>query len=174
MKKFVLLLVILFGAFTLQAQNLVSSNRVGYINTEEILNTIPEYKVAQDKLETLSSEYQNTIEAEYKKIETLYNQYQSAKANLSAAAKSQKENEIITKERAVKELQDKYFGEEGTMKDKSDEYLNPIKNRVQKAIDIIAEQGNYMLLIDIASMQGVVYAKESDNLNSAILKVLGY
>ena len=172
MKKIVLLFVILFGAFNLQAQNYSSTGRVGYINTEEILNSIPEYKVAQDKLETLSNEYQSRIESEYKKIESLYKQYQSMKASLSEAVKSQKENDIITKERAVKELQNSYFGEDGTMKEKSDEYLTPIKNRVQKAIDIVAEKGNYMLLIDIASMQGVVYAKESDNLNKLILNIL--
>lgn len=174
MRRFLLLFTVLFATLQLQAQNISSVGRVGYINTDEILSSIPEYEVAQDKLEVLSQEYQSKIEAEYKVIEDLYQKYQATKATLSESVKSQKESEIITKERAVKELQNSYFGEDGVMQEKSEEYLAPIKNRVQQAIDIVAKDGNFMLLLDIASMQGIVYVNETDNLNATILKILGY
>ncbi len=174
MRRFLLLFTVLFATLQLQAQNISSLGRVWYINTDEILSSIPEYEVAQDKLEVLSQEYQSKIEAEYKVIEDLYQKYQATKATLSESVKSQKESEIITKERAVKELQNSYFGEDGVMQEKSEEYLTPIRNRVQQAIDIVAKDGNFMLLLDIASMQGIVYVNEIDNLNAAILKILGY
>ena len=100
MKKFLIAFVaVLFVALQANAQ------KIGYIDTEKILSAIPAYKSAQQQLESLGNQYQSVIEAEYAKIETLYNKYQQQKANLTAQARQAKENEIIQKEQAVKEKQ---------------------------------------------------------------------
>lgn len=166
--------VLLLGAMQLNAQNArIQGTRVGYINTETILSRIPEYKVAQDKLEVLSKQYQDRIDAEVKKIDALYQSYQSSKATLNEYQRSQKENEIITKERSVKEQQKTYFGQDGVMQQRSEELLGPLKNKVQQAIDKIAKDGNYMLILDLAAMQGVAYSNEADNLSNLVLKTMG-
>lgn len=166
--------VLLLGAMQLNAQNTrISGTRVGYINTETILSRIPEYKIAQDKLEALSNQYKEKMDAEVKKIEALYQSYQSSKASLNEYQRSQRENDIITKERNVKEQQKAYFGQEGIMQQKSEELLNPVKSRVQQAIDRVAKEGNYMLIFDIAAMQGIAYSNDADNLSGLVLKTMG-
>ena len=172
MKKILLLLAIVIGSFTLNAQS--HSGKVGYINTEDILSVIPEYNSAQDALTKLGEQYTKTVEIEFKKVESLYNNYQSSKVNMSAEMREQKENEIIIKERAAKELQNKYFGQDGTMQKKTEELLNPLKNKIQNAIDKVAQSGNFMLIFDTAGMQGVVYSNPNDNLNKQVLAILGY
>lgn len=167
-KGLTILLVMLFAALQLSAQ------KVGYINTEKILSVIPEYKTAQSQLESLSNQYQNKIEGEYAKIETLYRNYQAQKANLSAQVRQQKENEIIEKERIVKELQKTYFGQDGIMQKKSEELLTPIREKVDNAINKIAESGNFMIIFDLSSLQGVAYANENNDLSGEIIKLLGY
>lgn len=148
------------------------AQKVGYVKTEKIFEAIPEYKVATEKLDALAKQYQEQVKSELSKVETLYNNYQKQKANLSQNARQAKENEIIEKERKVKELQQSYFGQDGTMQKKSQEFLDPIKERVQKAIDQVAVKGGYSLVIDLSSMQGVVYAKEGDDLSSSVIRLL--
>ncbi len=172
MRKVLLLAITLVTAFSAVAQS--SNGKVGYINTEEILNKIPEYTAAQNQLTTIGEQYNKLVEAEFKKIETMYNNYQSAKANMTPQIREQRENEIIAKERAAKELQQIYFGQEGKMQSKTEELLTPIKNKIQNAIDKVAQAGNFMLIFDIAGMQGVAYSNPGDNLNSQVLKLLGY
>lgn len=167
-KILAIVVVMLCGALQLNAQ------KIGYINTEKILSVIPEYKAAQTQLESLSKTYQSKIEAEYEKIETLYNNYQSMKANLTAQARQMKENEIIEKERAVKELQKSYFGQDGAMQKKSQELMDPIKERVDSAINKIAASGDFMIIFDTASLQGVAYVNEKDDLSNYVIKALGY
>ena len=161
-------------ALVLFASLQANAQKIGYINTEKILSVIPEYKSAQDQLENLSRQYSQKIESEYARIETMYQSYQQQKANLSAQARIQKENEIISREKTVKELQKSYFGQDGLMQKKSEELLNPLKERVDAAVKKIADNGNFMIIFDVSIMQGVAYANESDDLSGLVLRALGY
>ncbi len=152
----------------------MNAQKVGYIDTEKILSAIPAYRSAQSQLESLSRQYQGEIEREYAKIEKLYNNYQAQKASMSAQARQMKENEIIKKEQEVKELQQRYFGQDGYMQDKSGQLLNPIKERVEAAVKVLAQSGDYMIVFDVASMQGVAYRNEAYDLSNQIIKYLGY
>ena len=167
-KGLIIVLVMLFGALQLNAQ------KIGYIDTEKILKVIPEYKSAQTQLESLSSQYQSKIESEYSKIETMYNNYQRQKASMSAQARAQKENEIIEREKTVKQLQMSYFGQDGLMQKKSAELLDPIKDKVNAAIEKVASNGGYMILFDVAAMQGVAYKDADADLSQLVIKALGY
>lgn len=167
-KGLIIALVMLFGALQLNAQ------KIGYIDTEKILKVIPEYKSAQTQLESLSSQYQSKIESEYSKIETMYNNYQRQKASMSAQARAQKENEIIEREKTVKQLQMSYFGQDGLMQKKSAELLDPIKDKVNAAIEKVASNGGYMILFDVAAMQGVAYKDADADLSQLVIKALGY
>lgn len=169
MKKIIAMaFAMLFAAVQMNAQ------KVGYIDTEKILSAIPAYKSAQSQLENLSRQYQGEIEREYAKIETLFNNYQAQKASLSAQARQARENDIIQKEQAVKELQQKYFGQNGQMQAKSEQLLNPIKEKVEAAVKALAQGGGYMIVFDVASMQGVAYKDEAYDLSGMVIKYLGY
>jgi len=167
-KGLIIAVVMLFGALQLNAQ------RVGYINSEKILSVIPEYKNAQDQLAGFAAQYQQKIEDEYSKIEAMYQSYQQQKGTLSASARQQREDEIIKREQTVKELQKTYFGQDGLMQKKSKELLDPIMERVNAAVKKIAENDNFMIIFDTALLQGVAYARPSDDLSQAVIKVLGY
>ena len=167
-KGLIIALAMIFGALQLNAQ------KVGYIDTEKILKVIPEYKSAQTQLESLSEQYQSKIESEYSKIEVMYNNYQKQKAAMSPQARAQKENEIIEREQTVKQLQMSYFGQDGLMQKKSAELLDPIKDKVNAAIEKVASSGGYMILFDVAAMQGVAYKNVNDDLSPLVIKALGY
>ena len=167
-KGLIIALAMIFGALQLNAQ------KVGYIDTEKILKVIPEYKSAQTQLESLSEQYQSKIESEYSKIEVMYNNYQKQKASMSAQARAQRENEIIEREKTVKQLQMSYFGQDGLMQKKSAELLDPIREKVDAAIEKVAADGRYTILFDVAAMQGVAYKNADDDLSPLVIKVLGY
>ena len=166
MKKILLLVTASLLAMQMHAQ------RVGYLNTEKILAAIPEYNSAKSQLESLEKEYKSKIESEYAVIERLYNTYQANKGSMSQAVRAQKENEIISKEEAAKRLQESYFGENGTMQKKSEELLTPIKNRVQAAIERVAKQGGYSMIIDVAAKEGIMYTNSQYDLSQEVIKVL--
>lgn len=163
MKRIFLSMLALLSAASLFAQ------KVAYINTETILQSMPEYVAAQIELNNISDKYRATIEAEVSKIDELYQQYQAEKSSLSQSQRTAKENEIIAKERALKEKQDVYFGEDGIMSDKSKELLDPIQNKVNKAIAKVASKDEYVMIIDLAATPGVVFKNEKYDLTQQVI-----
>ena len=166
MKRFLFIAAAFLFAVQLNAQ------RVGFLDTEKILASIPEYNSAKSQLESLEKGYRTKVENEFAAIEKLYNAYQANKGTMSQVVRAQKENEIISKEEAAKKLQESYFGENGIMQKKSQELLSPIKERVQAAIERVAKSGGYMMIVDIASQSGVIYTNSQYDLSQEVIKVL--
>ena len=166
MKRFLFIAAAFLFAVQLNAQ------RVGFLDTEKILASIPEYNSAKSQLESLEKGYRTKVENEFAAIEKLYNAYQANKGTMSQVVRAQKENEIISKEEAAKKLQESYFGENGIMQKKSQELLSPIKERVQAAIERVAKSGGYMMIVDIASQSGVIYTNSQYDLSQVVIKVL--
>lgn len=169
MKRIFLLLVVMaFAAVGANAQ------KIGYINSETIYKAIPEYTQAQSKLDAIAKGYQTEIENKYKYIESLYNKYQEDKERFSAAQRKSKEQQIISLENEAKELQKRYFGEDGVMRKESEALIAPIKEKVDAAIKKLAETGNFIIIFDTAIMQGVTYSAPNADLSKQVLSILGY
>ena len=164
MKRILIAFVVLLAAF-----QLAGAQKVAYVNTETILAAIPEYEAAQNELSVLGDKYKAVVETELGKVETLYQNYQANRHSMSATQRQNAENEIIAKERVAQEKQKIYFGEDGIMAKKAEELLDPIRKRVERAIETVALQGRYDLVIDLAAIQGVVYKNEALDLSNLVI-----
>ena len=168
MRKLFVFLAVCTGTFTA-----VQAQKFAYVDTEYILEKMPEYAAAQKQIEQLSNQYQATIEAEIQKVDLLFRTYQSEKGRLSDAQRQVREQEIINKEQAVKELQKSYFGQDGTVTKRSESLITPVKDKVQRAIDALAQEGGYALIFDIAAAPGFIFTHPSYDLSNRVLEKLG-
>ena len=168
MKKVLILLALC--AFSL---TVVQAQKFAYVDTEYILEKIPEYTAAQKQIEQLSNQYQSTIEAEIKKVDQLFRTYQAEKGRLNDLQRQQREQRIIDEEQRVKELQKTYFGQEGTVTKRTEALIQPIKDKVQRAIDALAKEGGYAIIFDIAAAPGFIYTNPTFNLSNQVLGRLG-
>ncbi len=168
MKKIAIIAVIMLSMSIAAA-----GQTTGYVNTETILAGIPEYVQVQEQLDRLKNQYELQLQNEVKLVENLYSRYQSQKSILNEIERQAKEKEIITKERAVKEKQQEIFGQDGVMATKSKELMEPIMNVVQKAVDQVAKERGCLIVLDLASLQGVIYKDPKADLTPIVLKKLG-
>src|ERR1700741_4582505 len=139
MKKIVfilsLTLLIVSGSHTF-------AQKFGYVNSEYILNSIPDYKAAQEQLDQISIQWQKEIEGKYAEIDKMYKSFQAEQILLTEEMKKKREDEIIAKEKEVKEFQKQKFGFEGELFKKKQELTKPIQDRVYNAVKKIATDGN--------------------------------
>ncbi len=169
MKKIILTFTIgLFAAF------IGFSQKYAFVDTDYILSHIPTYKAAQDQLDKLSAEWQREIEGKYKEIDDLYKTYQSEKVLLSEEMKKKREDEIINKEKAVKEIQRKYFGSEGDLYQKRQELVKPIQDEIYNAVKELAAEGSYVAIFDTAEGLTILYFNPKFDVSDEILQKLGY
>jgi outer membrane protein len=153
---------------------LVMAQKYAFVDTEYILDRIPSYKAAQDQLDQMSEEWQAEIETMYDEIEKMYRDYQSEKVLLSEEMKIKQEEEIIQKENEAKELQRKYFGQEGSLYKKRQELIKPIQDEVYLTVKEIANEGNYAVIFDTASGASMLYTDPKYDKSDEVLEKLGY
>ncbi len=171
MKTKLLITGILFLSFFVFSQAQV---KIAIIDTDYILNKIPEYQTAQNTLETLAVEWQEEIEKKFAEIEKLYKAYQAEAVTLPEDIKIKRQDEIIAKEKEVKDLQKKRFGTDGDLSKKRQELIKPIQDRVYTAIEEFATEGNYGLVLDSANSSFIMYVNPKMDKSDDILSKLGY
>lgn len=147
--------------------------RIAIIDTDYILNKVPEFQSAQNTLETLAVEWQQEIEKKFSDIEKLYKTYQSEAVLLPEDIKIKRQEEIIQKEKEVKDLQKKRFGTDGDLVKKRQELIKPIQDRLYNAIEEYSEDGNYGLVLDRANSSYIMYVSPKMDKSDDILKKMG-
>lgn len=150
------------------------AQKYAFVDTEYILNNIPAYLAAQDQLEQYSKEWEQEIKTMYEEVDRLYKKYQSEQVLLTEEMKRAREDEIINKEREVKELQNKYFGPEGELFKKRQELIKPIQDEIYNAVKEIALEGAYAVIFDTSSDVSMLYTDPKYDRSDEVLEKLGY
>lgn len=170
MKKliFALLLSVFMFAGSLQAQ------KYCYVDTQYILDNIPEYKAAQQQLDQLSINWQKDIEAKYTFIDKLYKDFQAEQILLTEEMKRKRESEIVAKEKEAKEFQKQKFGFEGELFKKKQELVKPIQDKIYNAIKKMATEQSYAVVFDKSSDLIMLYSNPKYDKSDDILNAMGY
>jgi outer membrane protein len=150
------------------------AQKFAFVDTDYILQNIPSYNAAQEELDKISEGWETEVTAEYEEIEKMYKTYQSERVLLTDEMKKKREQEIMDKEREVKELQAKYFGPEGDLYNKRQELVKPIQDALYKAVKELSAEGNYAIIFDSASGASILYSNPRYDLSDEVLKKLGY
>ena len=167
--KKIAVLVVLF-----LVTSIAYSQSFAYVDTEYILENIPDYKDAQGELDKLSIEWQKQLERRYSEIDKMYKNYQAEQILLTEDMKVKREDEIIKKEKAAKEYQKKKFGVDGELFQKRKELVKPVQDKVYKAISDIAGYKKLGVVFDKSSALTMLYTNPKYNISDDVLKKMGY
>lgn len=149
------------------------SQRYAYVDTEYILKNLAAYDDAQKELDRFSKQWQDEIEAQYAAIDRLYKAYQAEKVLLTEEMRKDREDEIVRKEQAAKELQRKHFGVDGDLFKKREELIQPIQDDIYNAIKEVAQGGGYSVIFDKANQSNILYADPRYDKSDRVLSRLG-
>jgi len=143
--------------------------KIGHINTAKLLQLMPEVEGAQADLKKYQTEIEGQLDVlvtEYrKKIE----EYQDLPATTSTTIKKDMETLIVQLEERIRKFQETAQEELDT---KEKDLLQPILDKVQKAIEDVAKENKYDYILD-TSGGTVLYSKESDDITPLVKKKLG-
>ena len=168
MKKLILIACLSIFSLATYAQ------KFAYVESDYILKRVPEYQSAQEQLDKLTLSWQEEIEQLYLEIDQLYKKYQADQILLTQDMKIKRENEIINKEKAAKELQRKRFGPEGDLFTKRQELVKPIQDKIYNAIQDLATEKRYGVIFDKSGELSMLFADPDLDKSDDILRMLGY
>ena len=150
------------------------AQKFAYVDTDYILNNIPEFNQAQDKLDEISKQWQAEIEGIYAEVDKMYRDYQTQEVLLTDEMKKKREEAIITKEKSAKDLQKKRFGPEGDLYGKRQELIQPIQDKVYDAIQQLAANSKYAVIFDSSSDLIMLYSSPNLDKSDKVLENMGY
>ncbi len=168
--KSIFMLAIVF----MLAATSVSAQKFAFVDTDYILQNIPEYTDAQAQIEDLSKEWQQEVEAKFSEVEKMYKEYQAEAVLLPEEMKQKKEDEIIAAEKEAKQMQRKYFGADGDLFKKREELIKPIQDRIFTTIEELATSRNLGIVFDKAGSVTMLYANIKYDISDDVLDELGY
>lgn len=166
MKKSILFIVgfILFSTSFAQ--------KFGYIDSEFVLKQVPEYKQAQQEIDKLSINYQQQIEKKYLSLDSTFNAFRKEEILLTEEMKRQRQDDIMIKEKEIKEFQKKIFGYEGLIFYKRQELIQPIQEKVYTAVKKVAEKQNLQIVFDKSSDLVMIYTNPVHDYTDYVLEEL--
>ena len=150
------------------------AQKFAYVDTDYILNNIPEFNQAQDKLDEISKQWQTEIEGIYAEVDKMYRDYQTQEVLLTDEMKKKREEAIIAKEKSAKDLQKKRFGPEGDLYGKRQELIQPIQDKVYDAIQQLAANSKYAVIFDSSSDLIMLYSNPNLDKSDKVLGNMGY
>ncbi len=163
----------LTAACTLLIAMAAQAQRYCVIDSKYILDKMVEYKDAQTKIDKLSEDWQKDIDNRMQEVDRMYKAYQAERAMLSDEVRKKREDEIIAKEKAVKDLQKQRFGYEGDLFRERQKLIKPIQDKVFNAVQKYATSRAFDMVLDKAGGVTLFYADPKIDKSDDILKSLG-
>lgn len=160
------LLIALFGLLSMP----VISQKYAFIDTKYILSQMPEYTTAQKEIDDMAEKWQKEIEQQYNEIEQKYKAYQAEEILLPEETKKTRQQEIIELEMKAKEMQKKRFGVEGDLFKKRKELIDPIQEKIYKAVKQLAKDNSYSFILDKSKNSNIIYAEPKYDKSDAVLR----
>ncbi|MBX3241184.1 MAG: OmpH family outer membrane protein [Chitinophagaceae bacterium] len=150
-----------------------NAQRYAVLDTKFILDKLPEYKDAQQKLDQFSENWQKELDALQNSLDKMYRDFDAEQVMLSDELKKKREMELFNKEKELRDLQRQRFGYEGDLFKKRQELIKPVQDKVYNAIQKLAVDKGYDFILDKSEGITVIFADPKLDRSEDVLKMLG-
>lgn len=147
--------------------------RIAYVDTQYILDSLPEYKAAQKQLDDLTDQWKKEVQKMAQEIEQLYKQYQAEWVLLPEATRKKREEEISAKEKALNEYKNAKFSPDGELFRKRQQLIKPVQDKVFDAIQQLAKSNALDIIFDKSGAVTMLYTNAKYDRSDEVLEILG-
>jgi outer membrane protein len=138
MKKLILL-AMLFVPLTMFAQ------KFGHVNSQEIIQAMPEYATAKTSIETLQKQYETDLKTMQDELQKKSDAYDKEKATLPDNIKQRREQEL---QDLYQRIQQSYQDNQQALQKATQEKMQAISSKVSEAIKAVGSAGSYVYIMD--------------------------
>jgi len=162
--------IVLFLACGLLLGNVAFAQlKLGYINSNQLLEMMPDAKKADSNLKAYAKSYQDQMETMGKEYQKKVQEFQAQEKTMTEAMKEVKYKEI---QQLAERMQSTEQSAQEKIASKKQELFAPILDKAEKAIKDVAKTNNFDYVFD-TSMGNVLYFKESDDILPLVKTKLG-
>ena len=157
--------------FTLVQQSFAQRGvRLAYIDMDEILENVEEYKTASTLLDKNVADWKKDIELKKMELKGREEQLQAEKVLLTQELIEDRKSELQLFRSEIIDLQTKYFGPTGDYIQQKNNLLKPIQDRVLSIVRQIAQERKYDFVFDRSSDLVMLYSAKNYDISNLVLQ----
>lgn len=146
MKKLILMLM-------LCAPMAVFAQKFGKVNTQVVVQSLPDYAKAQGEMAALSKQKENDLKSMQDELTRKSQEYDKSKSAMNPTKQKETEEEL---QGLNAKIQQAYQDAQKELSEKNNALLEPILTKVQNAITAVGKAGGYTSIFEIGT-SGVVF-----------------
>ena len=146
--------------------------KIGYIDTEYILENLPEFNQISKRLEEKAGDWKKEIEERSRKIDQKKESLKSERILLTSEMIEEIEEEILIDEEELSEYQQKRFGPRGDLIIQKQQLIQPIQDQIFNAIRELAKSRNYDFIFDKSADIVMLYSDKRYDVSDQILRTI--
>ena len=166
------ILIICFYLLSIISIDAQRGVRVGYIDTEYILQNLSDYQDAKKQLDNKAQKWKAEIDKRKADLETKKQLLNNERILLTADLIDEREEELEIIENELLEYQQKRFGPNGDLVIQKKQLTQPIQDQIFTAIQEIAESKKFDFIFDKSADVVMLYSSDRYNVSEQILKTI--
>jgi outer membrane protein len=165
MKRFIGIAVLTILIAFVGQSAMAQSMKFGHINSDQLIQAMPEFDSANVQLEKFRKELVNALELMSVELNNKNDAYQKEGKNLTDIVKQTKEQELTDMNRRIQEFQ---TNAQTQLQQKQSELFQPVYAKVDKAIKDVGKENGFVYVFDVAK-GSLLYFDETKSTNVMVL-----
>ena len=149
------------------------SQKFGYVNSDFILNSMPEYKEALTEIDNLSKAWEKEVSDMYLELEKKEIILKNEEILLTKEMYEEKRILLDEEWKEARGYQQKVFGFEGLYFLKKKELIQPIQDILFESIENVAKQNRLQIIFDKSSEPVLLYTNPIHDYTDYVMEDLG-
>ncbi len=146
--------------------------KIGYVDSDTIMDNSPDMQDARQKIDALIQEWQTEIRRMENELNAKQDDYDKRKLIMTEQTSADALAEIAKMKKDIADYRDKKFGANGELFQKQDELMKPIQNKVFNIIQEIATDEELDFVFDRSGDILFLYAKPDYDITSKVIDKL--
>jgi outer membrane protein len=147
-----------------------AQTKIGYINFNELIRSMPEFKTVQTAVEAYQKTFVDQLSTMNTAFQTEAAKYQKEQATMTDAAKSAEQLQLQDMQ---KRMQDFQTDAQQKIDAKSNELSKPMIDKAKAAVTDVAKEKGYAYVLDSSQGAALLVSPEADDLLTATKLKLG-
>ncbi len=162
MKRFIGI-AILSSLIFLAGKNAMAQNiKFGHINSDELIQALPEFDSASVKLEKYRKELINALDLMTVELNNKSETYNKESKNYTEIVKQTKEQELVDMNKRIQEFQN---NAQQQLQQKQSELFQPIMGKVDKAIKEVGKENGFVYIFSVGQGSSLLFFDETKSTN---------
>jgi outer membrane protein len=161
-----LVLVIMLGALVFAGS---AQTKVGHINSEAVMQALPEAADAQKSLDVLVAQWETELQKMQGEWKRRFDEYDKRKLILTDQARADQERELRELDQRIVDYRNKKFGQNGELFQKQNEVMKPLQSKMFKVLEDLAKEDGYDYIFDRSGEVLLLFASDKNDLSEKVI-----